>query len=115
MRNEKTLETHEHQFDEVGLAQRPDEHLAIEDLKDVRLTITADLGVTHMMVRELLELKQGSIVPLSKIAGEPTDMFVNGVPLARGEVVVIADSIHVRIAEVVGVTEQDKEVADNEE
>ncbi|HOV73339.1 MAG TPA: FliM/FliN family flagellar motor switch protein [Candidatus Hydrogenedentes bacterium] len=78
--------------------------MGIEDLKKVRLVLTIDLGQTTLAVRDVLELKQGSVVPLNKLAGEMTDIFVNGIPLAKGEIVVIADGIHVRIAEIIGAT-----------
>jgi len=115
MSEARPQETRPHEFEEVALTDAlPQDHLAFEDLKDVRLSITADLGTTSMMVRELLELKQGSVVPLAKPAGEMSDVFVNDVPLAKGEVVVIGDSLHVRIAEVFGATEAEKEAPEDE-
>lgn len=93
----------EHTFEEiVPTGEVPQRNLAIEDLSKVRLTITADLGSCSMLVREVLELKRGSVIQLSKLAGEMTDIQLNGLPLARGEVVVIGDSLHVRIGEIVG-------------
>lgn len=86
--------------DEVG-----QQHLSLKSLMKVRLNITADLGRSAMLVRDVLELKKGSIVPLDKMAGETTDIYLNGLPLAKGEVVVIGDMLHVRIAEVLGVSE----------
>jgi len=65
-----------------------------------------------MLVREVLDLKQGSIVPLDKLAGEMTDIYVNGIPLAKGEVVVIGDSLHVRVGEILGVAASEKEAED---
>lgn len=79
---------------------RPFEHLSLDDVMNVRLRLTAELGKAPMKVREVLELKVGSIVTLNKLAGEPTDISVNGLPLARGEVVVISDILHVRISEI---------------
>ena len=67
-----------------------------------------------MLVREVLELKRGSIVQLDKLAGEMTDIYVNGLHLARGEVVVIADVLHVRIGEIVGREEKSFEEQDEE-
>jgi len=95
--------TREHTFEEIvprqGLPQR---RLAVDDLKSVRLRISADLGACQMLVREVLDLKRGSVVTLNKLAGEMTDIYVNGLPLARGEVVVIGDALHVRVGELVG-------------
>ena len=108
--------TRKHEFQEMELTGFPSEdRLVIDDLTKVRLALTADLGETTMTVREVLELRQGSVVPLSKLAGEMTDIYVNGVPLARGDVVVIADTLHVRIGEVHGVVLQDeKDVTEDE-
>ena len=105
-----------HEFAEVAPSGGPlAEPLPIESLKNVRLAVTADLGQAGLSVREILELKQGSVVPLDKLAGEMTDIYVNEIPLAKGEVVVIADVLHVRVAEVLGVTHEDKDLAEGEE
>lgn len=99
-----------HEFREVAPEAQPSlERLDVDHLKGVRLTITAHLGKCSMLVREVLDLKRGSIVQLDKLAGEMTDIFVNGLPLARGEVVVIADVLHVRIAEIAGGEEKPPE------
>lgn len=106
----------DHTFEEIvptGVA--PHDHLAIEDLNNVKLTITADLGTSAMLVRDVLELKRGSVIQLSKLAGEMTDIFVNGLPLARGEVVVIGDTLHVRIGEIVGQEQVDEAAHDLED
>ena len=103
MERNPTRPASEHTFEEiVPTGEVPQRNLAIEDLSKVRLTITADLGSCSMLVREVLELKRGSVIQLSKLAGEMTDIQLNGLPLARGEVVVIGDSLHVRIGEIVG-------------
>ena len=98
---------HEHEFREVTPGNVTGaERLSIEELKQVTMTITAHLGSCSMTVREVLGLRRGAIVPLDKVAGEMTDIYVNDLPLARGEVVVIADELHVRIGEVVGQEER---------
>lgn len=84
---------------------RPFDHLTLEDVRNVRLRLTAELGQTSMRVREVLALKVGSIVTLDKMAGELTDIFVNGLPLARGEIVVISDILHVRMSEILSGSE----------
>lgn len=81
------------------------ENLSLDDLMNVRLSITADLGHAPMKVRDVVALKEGSIVTLNKMAGELTDIYVNGLPLAKGEVVVINDSLHVRMAEILNTVE----------
>jgi flagellar motor switch protein FliN/FliY len=101
-------------FDEVS-ERGPflEDHLELHDLRNVRLSITADLGQCTMLVRDILELKRGSVVALDKLAGEMTDIYANGIPLAKGEVVVIADSLHVRISDITGAGGKD-EAADEE-
>ncbi len=70
---------------------------SIELLKDVNLELTVELGRTRMNIGEIMELGQGSVVELDKMAGEPVDIRVNGVLLASGEVIVLDDVFGVRI------------------
>ncbi len=114
MTMEKTPDLRPHAFAEIG--QEPPVHrdqLFMDDLKNVRLEITADLGQASMFVRDVMELKPGTVVALNKLAGETTDIYVNGIKLAKGEVVVIADSLHVRVSEILGAADQDKESDDD--
>ena len=60
------------------------------------------MGRTRMTVGETLELRQGSIITLNRMAGEPVDLLVNGTPIARGEVVVIDEQFGLRVTEVLG-------------
>ena len=100
----------DHSFQTIEPADSPpDEHLDIADLHPVRLMITADLGECSMLVRDVLELEIGSIVAMDKLAGDMTDIFVNGLPMGRGEVVVIGDSLHVRIGEIAGTGDESGE------
>jgi flagellar motor switch protein FliN/FliY len=71
-------------------------------LSDVPVDLTVEMGRTRLTVGETLELRQGSIVTLNRMAGEPVDLLVNGTPIARGEVVVIDEQFGLRITEVVG-------------
>lgn len=96
-------EAQPHEFQEVKIEEVGGQHIALEDLRVVKLRVTADLGNARMLVRAVLELKVGSVVTLDKMAGEMTDVFVNGLPLAKGEIVVIGDALHVRIIEISGV------------
>lgn len=86
--------------EELSPAPQSSERLSLKDIYGVKLELSADLGRCTMLVREVLELKRGSVLPLDKMAGEMTDIFLNGIPFGRGEVVVLADSLHVRISEV---------------
>jgi flagellar motor switch protein FliN len=71
-------------------------------LSDVPIDLTVEIGRARLTVGETLELRQGSIVTLNRMAGEPVDLLVNGTPIARGEVVVIEEQFGVRITDVVG-------------
>lgn len=95
----------DHTFEEVVESKGAGGGLTIADLKAVRLQLTAELGHTTLTVREVLDLHEGSVVPLSTLAGEMAEILMNGKLLARGEVVVIGDALHVRIAEIEGVHE----------
>ena len=70
-------------------------------LYDVPLNVTVELGRTKKTVREVLELSQGSIIELDKLAGEPVDIYVNQQRIARGEVVVIEENFGVRVTEII--------------
>ncbi|WP_035172007.1 flagellar motor switch phosphatase FliY [Caldanaerobius polysaccharolyticus] len=69
-------------------------------IKDVPLEVTVELGRTHKLIKEILELGPGSIIELNKAAGEPVDILVNGKNVAKGEVVVIDENFGVRIIEI---------------
>ena len=67
---------------------------------DVPLQVTVELGRTKKSIKDILEMTNGSIVELDKLAGEPVDIQVNGKFLAKGEVVVIDENFGVRITEI---------------
>lgn len=101
-------EAEEHEFNEELLNAVPaQECLELDDLDEVKLEISADLGQCSVQVRDVLELQKGSILALNKLAGEMADIYVNGVPFGRGEVVVLVDTLHVRVAEIIGAIEKD--------
>jgi flagellar motor switch protein FliN len=73
----------------------------LELMRDVELDLTIELGRTHMQLEDVLKLKQGAVVPLDKLAGDPADIYVNGRLIARGEVLVLNDNFCVRVAELI--------------
>src|ERR1700756_583649 len=78
---------------------------AIGDLRRlsaVPVDLSVEMGRTRMTVGETLELRQGSIITLNRMAGEPVDLLVNGTAIARGEVVVIDEQFGLRVTEVLG-------------
>jgi flagellar motor switch protein FliN/FliY len=72
-------------------------------LMDVNLKVTVELGRTKMQLRQVLELQQGSVVELDRLAGDPVDVYVNERLFARGEVIVVDDKFGVRITEIISV------------
>jgi len=94
------------------------DRLALEDPKDVPqmknldfimdipLQLTVELGRTKMLVRDVLQLNQGSVVELTKLAGEPLDVFVNSKLVARGEAVVVNDKFGIRLLDIVSPNER---------
>jgi flagellar motor switch protein FliN/FliY len=68
-------------------------------LMDVSLAVTVELGRTRMPLRQVLELQNGSVIELDRLAGDAVDIFVNDRLIARGEVVVVDDKFGVRITE----------------
>ncbi len=73
---------------------------ALSNLKDVELDLRIELGRTELLIEDVLKLREGSVVALDKLAGDPVDVLVNGRLVARGEVLVLNDNFCVRIAEI---------------
>ena len=79
---------------------------------DIPLVVSVELGRTHILIGDLLQLAQGSVVELTKVAGEPLDVFVHGKLVARGEAVVINDQFGVRLTDIVSTNERIKSLAE---
>lgn len=73
----------------------------LDILMDVMLQVVVELGRARMPLRQVLELQQGSVVELDRLAGEAVDVYVNERLIARGEVVVVDDKFGVRVTELV--------------
>lgn len=80
----------------------------MELILDIPVAITVEIGRTKMTIRNLLQLNQGGIVALDRLAGEPLDVLVNGTLVAHGEVVVINDKFGVRLTDIVSKAERIK-------
>ena len=89
-------------FDSTG--DTPGDGIGLNALQDVELDLRIELGRTELLIEEVLQLREGSVVPLNKLAGDPVDVLVNGRLVARGEVLVLNDNFCVRIAEIVAPT-----------
>jgi flagellar motor switch protein FliN/FliY len=90
-----------------GGALSPD----LDMLGDVDLEVTIELGRTRMYVEDVLRLRDGSVVELDKLAGDPVDVYVNNCLIARGEVLVLNDNFCIRISEIVENLEEQAEDA----
>ena len=86
------------------------EDINLDVLLDVPVTIAMEIGRTRINIRNLLQLTQGSVVELDRLAGEPMDVLVNGTLIAHGEVVVVNDKFGIRLTDVVSPTERVKKL-----
>ena len=73
---------------------------------DIPLKVTVELGRTRMLVSELLNLGQGSVIELAKLAGEPMEVLVNDKLVARGEAVVVNEKFGVRLTDIISPAER---------
>ena len=76
---------------------------------NVNVDLSLEVGRASISVRDLLQLNQGSVVELDRLAGEPLDVLINGTLIARGEVVVVNDKYGIRLTDVVSPTERIKQ------
>jgi len=77
------------------------EQASLDLLRDVQLDLKIELGRTQMHLEDVLRMKQGAVVTLDKLAGDPVDIYANGRLIARGEVLVLNDNFCVRVAELI--------------
>ena len=93
-------------FDETDKTAEPPKNL--DFILDIPLTISVELGRTKMVINDMLQLGQGSVIELAKLAGEPLDVYVNGKLMARGEVVLVNDKFGVRLTDIISPAERIK-------
>ena len=82
----------------------------LDAILDIPVTITMEVGHSQIPIRSLLQLNQGSVVELDRLAGEPLDVLVNGTLIAHGEVVVVNDKFGIRLTDVISQTERIKKL-----
>jgi flagellar motor switch protein FliN/FliY len=82
----------------------------LDFIMDIPLQLTVELGRTKLLVKDVLELNQGSVVELTKLAGEPLDVFVNSKLVARGEAVVVNEKFGIRLVDIVSPNERVEKV-----
>ncbi|MFC1491126.1 flagellar motor switch protein FliN [Nitrospinota bacterium] len=88
-----------------------DEEVNVDLIMDLPLEVVVELGRAKMLINDLLQIGQGSVIELNKQVGEALDVLVNGKLVARGEVVVVKDKFGVRITEVLSTIERIKQLA----
>jgi len=88
----------------------PKEVPNLDFILDLPLEVSVELGRARMLVSELLQLGQGSVIELNKLAGEPVDIFVNQKLIARGEVVVVNDKFGIKMTDILSPTERVKQL-----
>ena len=100
---------HQPEHDEATKAQvQETDAEKMELILDIPISITVEIGRTKMTIRNLLQLNQGGIVALDRLAGEPLDVLVNGTLVAHGEVVVVNDKYGIRLTDIVSKAERIK-------
>ena len=121
--NTATLEP-AHAVDDSAVAQVPIDNLQADNVGgsggeqvdlngvlDIPVTLSVEIGQTSVSIRNLLQLNQGSVVELDRLAGEPLDVLVNGTLVAHGEVVVINEKFGIRLTDVVSAHERVRKLA----
>ena len=88
----------------------PAEKRKLDTILDIPVTISMEVGRSHISIRNLLQLNQGSVVELERVAGEPLDVLVNGTLIAHGEVVVVNDKFGIRLTDVISQIERIKKL-----
>ncbi|WP_199611223.1 flagellar motor switch protein FliN [Flocculibacter collagenilyticus] len=87
-----------------------DEKKKLDTILDIPVTIAMEVGRSKISIRNLLQLNQGSVVELDRVAGEPLDVLVNGTLIAHGEVVVVNDKFGIRLTDVISQIERIKKL-----
>ncbi|MEF9674301.1 flagellar motor switch protein FliN [Pseudomonas sp. PCH446] len=82
----------------------------LEVILDIPVSISMEVGSTDINIRNLLQLNQGSVIELDRLAGEPLDVLVNGTLIAHGEVVVVNEKFGIRLTDVISPSERIKKL-----
>lgn len=95
------------EFDALDDSAQPlDGEANLDVILDIPVTISMEIGRTRISIRNLLQLNQGSVVELDRLAGEPMDVLVNGTLVAHGEVVVVNEKFGIRLTDVISPAER---------
>ena len=112
---EIAVEEKEEVVDEEGSAETAGEEsgepASLDLILDIPLAVTVELGRSKMLINDLLQLGQGSVIELTKLVGDPLEVLVNDKLVARGEVVVVNEKFGVRLTDIVTPMERVKSLA----
>jgi len=104
-------------MDSAGIAEAPENSPSPEKDKtnldfilDIPLEVSVELGRAKMLISDLLQLGQGSVIELTKLAGEPLEIYVNQKLIARGEVVVVNEKFGIRMTDIISPSERVKQL-----
>ncbi len=95
------------EFQDAGLGQISKD---LDVILDIPVSISMEVGSTSITIRNLLQLNQGSVIELDRLAGEPLDVLVNGTLIAHGEVVVVNEKFGIRMTDVISPSERIKKL-----
>lgn len=95
-------------FGEPTVPSGGEDNPDLEVILDIPVSMSMEVGSTSITIRNLLQLNQGSVIELDRLAGEPLDVLVNGTLIAHGEVVVVNDKFGVRMTDVISPAERIK-------
>jgi len=107
----ESVEVREAQLAEMPPQQNNQGTGKLDLLLETTVEVTAVLGSAHMPIGKLLRMGTGSVIPLDREVGRPVDLLLNGVPFARGHLVVVDGRVGIRLTEVETPTEDDDEAA----
>lgn len=96
--------------DDGGSMSMDDDNPNLDVIMDIPVTIAMEVGSTEIAIRNLLQLNQGSVIELDRLAGEPLDVKVNGTLIAHGEVVMVNEKFGIRLTDVVSPSERIKKL-----
>ena len=102
-------------MEEFASSPKPSDNVSLEGpnldvILDIPVNISMEVGSTEISIRNLLQLNQGSVIELDRLAGEPLDVLVNGTLIAHGEVVVVNEKFGIRLTDVISPSERIKKL-----
>ncbi|MDR9750327.1 flagellar motor switch protein FliN [Pseudomonas sp. SZMC_28357] len=102
-------------MEEFGSSPKSNEQVTLDGpnldvILDIPVSISMEVGSTDINIRNLLQLNQGSVIELDRLAGEPLDVLVNGTLIAHGEVVVVNEKFGIRLTDVISPSERIKKL-----